>query len=337
MKYFRTTLSAILSILTAVTCDINVVRQDNDRNGFIEMIGSNGDLIKNSSLTFKYNAPYVEMSTDSDSGLTYLAAFPDGYSFPVLYELDRDLTVTYTWKDNSFTFWDMQYSPKQSTIYGILVTEDFNGGMYGRTLSNYTADKESGTITATELYTLPYMWYVNASSFDKSSFKYYALINNFPGKDNSTLDQQIVVADFSVDVSVSEPSVSMTDIDSHDIMLQFISFSTYMEKLYFIGPSKSSPSTAVSVGILCPFTGKIMEVIFTVDGEAAGPIVTDDNNKELLFYVKLSSLLRDGINKWALYALPYDKMGDRIFEAQVRSVYLGDDFASFGAAGYMTA
>ena len=137
---------------------IVVVRQNGDRDGFVESVSDvNGDTLINASVTFPFTWPYVQLSTDGASGLTYLAAFPDGYSYPVLYKLDKGLSVEYLWNKNDFTFWDMQYSPAQSTIYGILVTEDFNGGMYGRTLSNYTADETTGTISAVQLYTLPYM------------------------------------------------------------------------------------------------------------------------------------------------------------------------------------
>eukprot|EP01034_Spumella_vulgaris_P032300 gene32300-39882_t len=53
------------------------------------------------------------------------------------------------------------------------------------------------------------MWYVNASSFHTSTSTYFALINNFPGKENSTLDQQLIVADFSKDVSIVTPPVNI--------------------------------------------------------------------------------------------------------------------------------
>jgi hypothetical protein len=148
----------LLASVAMASSAVVVVRQDDSRQGFLEMVcGKSGEVVTNSSLTFPFTWPYVQMSTDAASGLTYLAAFPDGYSYPVLYRLDRDLNVEYAWENNKFTFWDMQYSPTQSTLYGILVTEDFNGGMYGRTLSNYTASVVTGEITAVELYTLPYM------------------------------------------------------------------------------------------------------------------------------------------------------------------------------------
>ena len=320
-----------------------VVRQDSTRTAHVEEINSNtGDTVTASSLSFKYSQPYVEMTTDASSGLTYLAAFPDGYTYPVLYELERDMTVSYTWANNTFTFWDMQVSPLQSTLYGILVTEDFNGGMYGRTLSNYTTDKASNTISATQLYTLPYMWYVNASSFDKNACVYYALINNFPGKDNSTMEQQLVVADFSLSTvaattdledSFSEESVVTVDVSSASIMLQFIAYSAKHQSVFFTGPSKASAAKRGFVGVLDPSSGRVSRVLLEEEGVVAvGPVVADDDHDRILFYLKYSS----EPNEWRLFSMPYMREAFQWGAAEQVATFTGDDFAAFGAAAYMT-
>lgn len=319
-----------LSALGLVKSNVVVVRQEESRDGLIETLSEESGMVTtNSSLSFPFSWPYVQMSTDPLSGLTFLAAFPDGFSYPVLYRLDRELNVEYSWDKNEFTFWDMQYSPEQSTIYGIMVTEDFNGGMYGRTLSNYTADEEKGTITGVELYTLPYMWYVNASSFDKSVDVYYALVNNFPGKENSTLDQKLTVADFSVEATpTSPPDVTLLDIESGDIMLQFISFSRSQQMLYFSGPSKVEGSGDATVGVICHEHGKIHTVLAELhDVVAVGPIAADDREEKLAFFMKFSS----DPNQWKLFTVGYAEGSEIVEVAQ----YNGDSYASFAATSYI--
>mmetsp|Transcript_26200 Transcript_26200/g.44178 ORF Transcript_26200/g.44178 Transcript_26200/m.44178 type:complete len:220 (-) Transcript_26200:52-711(-) len=219
----------------------------------------------------------------------------------------------------------MQYCSAQSTIYGILVTEDFNGGMYGRTLSNYTADEKSGVISAVELYTLPYMWYVNASSMNPISSTYYALVNNFPGHENSTQEQKLFIGDFSIE---NDAKVTELDIDEDDVMMQFIAYSRSQGFLYFSGPSKKNGSTDVTVGVLCQVHGTIHEVkFFNNDVISVGPIVADDENSRVMFFIKTSSVP----NEWTLMSVGYAEGST----AEQVHHYEGDMFASFGAAALM--
>lgn len=316
-----------LCLCSALVCStLVVVRQDDTRRGFVEGLeDSSGDLSIEPSVDFLYSWPYVQMSMDHVSQQTYLAAFPDGNSFPVLSIFNPDLTLFYQFDNNTFTFWDMQYCSSQATIYGILVTEDFNGGMSGRTLSNYTADQQTGVITPTELYTLPYMWYVNASSMDSQSATYYALVNNFPGHENSTQEQKLAIGDFSVEDAAV---VTMLDISEESVMMQFISYSHKQGLLYFAGPSKKSGTTDVTVGVLCQVHGTIHAVLYAADDVInVGPIVADDANDRLVFFVKTSSTP----NEWTLMAVGYAEGST----AQKVHSYEGDMFASFGAAAVM--
>lgn len=157
--------------------------------------------------------------------------------------LSSDLDVELSLENNSFTFWDM-----------ILVTEDFNWRMYGRTLCYYRLDSASKDLIVNhKLFTLPYMWYLNASSFDIQDTIYHALIKNFTGKSNSTLDQQLIIADFSQD---QQPKITLLPLVTDDVMVQYIAYSTSQQVLYFSGPSKSN-SKVGTVGILCQVHGKI--------------------------------------------------------------------------------
>ncbi len=65
---------------------------------------------------------------------------------------------------------------------------------------------------------------MNASSFDSMTDTYYGLLNNFPGQPDSTLDQKLVVADFSntaapsaqVRIPCVRPSVLLCSKCKHD-------------------------------------------------------------------------------------------------------------------------
>lgn len=315
-------------LYSSIVCStLVVVRQDDTRRGYVEGLSDiSGDLFIEPSVDFLFSWPYVQMSMDKPSQQTYLSAFPDGNSYPVLSIFNSDLSLSYQFNNNTFTFWDMQYCSSQETIYGILVTEDFNGGMSGRTLSNYTADQQTGIITATELYTLPYMWYVNASSIDGLlSSTYYALVNNFPGYENSTQEQKLAIGDFSVE---DKAAVTMLDISEENVMMQFIAYSHQQGLLYFAGPSKQSGTTEVTVGILCQVHGTIHAVLYAADDAiSVGPIVADDVNNQVLFFVKTSTFP----NSWTLMSVGYAEGS----AAQEVHRYEGDQFASFGAAALM--
>lgn len=326
------TLSLILGVSNADSSNIVVVRQDYSRRGFVEMVDSATGKTVESGIDFVFSWPYVQITTDSSSGLTFLTAFPDGCQYPVLYKLSRDLNVIYTWDKAQLTWWDLQYSPLQSTLYGILVTADAYGGMYGRTLSNYTFDEITGAVTPVQLYTLPYMWYVNASSFDTGKNDYFALINMFPGKPGSTLDQQLVVANFDKDVVYSPPSVALIPISSDDVMLQFIAYSKRQGLLFFAGPSKSGVKK-VTVGVLCQEHGKIHAVLYEgYEVEAVGPLVADDDHAQLLLYVKTLS----SPYEWKLLSFAYSADYSNGATMTEVNTFSGDMYRSFGAAGYMT-
>ena len=152
-----TTIALALSLISG-SSNIVVVRQEQSRQGFIELVNSsNGEPTLKSGLNFTFAWPYVQMTADTNTDTAYLTAFPDGNSYPVLYKLNSNLELTYSWTHATFTWWDLQYSPLQDTLYGILVTPDANGGMYGRTLSNYSFNEQTDIITASKLYELPYM------------------------------------------------------------------------------------------------------------------------------------------------------------------------------------
>lgn len=312
------------------------VRQDSGRVAHVQtMSAESGDITTESNLTFPFSWPYVQMTADVRSETTYLTAFPDGFSYPVLYVLNHDLEVTDSFVNADFTWWDLQAAPRQDTLYGIMVTEDFNGGMYGRTISNYTrivAADGSLRLQPQQLYTLPYMWYVNASSVDQVTSTYFALVNNFPGHENSTTDQKLVIGVFSEQMATSDPTdeekaVTVLDLSLDDVMAQFIAFSGRSNELFFSGPSKTSGATAITVGVLCREHGKIKRVLYQSKGiSLVGPLVADEAQARLLFFAQSESDLT-----WRLMSVGYEEGS----EAVVVAVYSNDAYLSVGAAVHM--
>lgn len=216
-----------------------------------------------------------------------------------------------------------------------MVTEDFNGGMYGRTLSNYShssAGDGSLELQAQQLYTLPYMWYVNASSIDQLKNTYFALVNNFPGHDNSTTDQKLAVAEFSQPMKTEDPTdeedaVRVLDLDLGDVMAQFIAYSVQTGELFFSGPSKVGGEASVTVGVVCQEHGKVERVLYAADGVSlVGPLVTDDANNRALFFVQMESS-----HVWRLLSVGYEEgsVAEQVAE------YPEDVYRSVAAAVHM--
>jgi len=188
----------------------------------------------------------------------------------------------------------------------------------------FTAKQDTNELLVNQLFTLPYMWYVNASSFHAPSCHYYALINNFPGKENSTLDQQLVVADFSVDASVVTPEVNVLPISNPNGIVQFIAYSDSQSSLYYAGMVFNS--TTVEVGTLDTATGKIKSQLWTHDAVTAGPLAVSEANSELLIFVKSFSVA----DSWDLWALPFH--GRPLNSARIVQSYTGKQYAFFAAA-----
>ena len=134
-----------------------VTHQDVDLKGLVQKYDiTSGMPVSKNGPSFTFSFPHVEMTSDSNTGNIYVVTFPTDAPGPVLFQLDRDLNTTYTWKNVPYSFFDLQFSPAQDTLYGIKVTTT-----YGRVLSNFVVDQATDSVTATELYTMPYMWYVN--------------------------------------------------------------------------------------------------------------------------------------------------------------------------------
>lgn len=312
---------SILTTVVAFQANIVNVLQDASGKGTVQSISADsGKIAAKSEVSFTFDWPLVQMTHKTDDKSVYIVTYPEGYPGAVLYLLNEEtLAPTYTWENISYSFFDLQYSSKQSTLYGIYVSSQ-----YGRVLSNFTAKQDTNELLVNQLFTLPYMWYVNASSFHAPSCHYYALINNFPGKENSTLDQQLVVADFSVDASVAAPEVHVLPISNPNGIVQFIAYSDSQSSLFYAGMVFNS--SIVEVGLLDTETGKIKEQLWTHEAVSAGPLVVSEAGSELLLFVKSATIA----DSWDLWALPFHaKLLNR---ARVVQSYTGKEYAFFAAA-----
>jgi hypothetical protein len=310
-------LAWLAAVVTVQGTLLNVVRQDSQRAGYIEKYDSsapNTVVAASDVESFQFSWPLIQMTSNTKDKETYIVTYPDSNPGAVLFHLDKNLQQIYTWDNISFSFFDLQYSNLQSTLYGIYVSST-----YGRVLSNFTVNAKSDTISVNQLFTLPYMWYVNASSFHHPSCRYYALINYFPGHPESTLDQQLVVADFSKDASVVAPQVNVSLITGAQGIVQFIGFSDHYNQLFFAG--MSSDSTTAMVGILNTRNGEVSKILFKTPGSAVGPLVVDDKNQSLTFYVKSAN------GSWQLWML-------KGTDANIIGEYGGKDVFAASSIGF---
>jgi hypothetical protein len=283
----------LVVLVTVQSTVLNVVRQDSERTGYIEKYdtASPNRVVATSDVeNFQFSWPLIQMTSNTKDEETYIVSYPDSNPGAVLFHLDSNLHQIYSWDNISFSFFDLQYSNLQSTLYGIYVSST-----YGRVLSNFTVDAKADSVSVNQLFTLPYMWYVNASSFHHPSCHYYALINYFPGHPESTLDQQLVVADFSKDATDVAPKVTISLITGAGGIVQFIGYSDHYNQLFFAG--MSSDSTTAIVGVLNVHNGIVSKILLKTPACAVGPLVVDDKNHSLTFYVKSA----DGV--WKLWML----------------------------------
>lgn len=289
-------LASLAAVMAATDDGFFYVRQDASKKGVVGvMSGNNGEVVAESKESFTFTWPYVEITSDRAHDKLFVVTFPDDHpNGPVLYQFDKSLNVNHVWSNVNYSFFDLQYSPKQSTLYGIKVTST-----YGRVLSNFTADKKADDVYATELFTLPYMWYVNASSYHAEKNVYFGLINYFPGHPESVLDQQLVVANFDVDVAKVPVSAQVVPLSAESGIWQFIAFSTKLNALVFSSRTKPyEEGDEVIVGVADVTTGKAKTTLLRQPGFALGPLVVQDEHNRALVYLQP---VRDGA--WELWSL----------------------------------
>eukprot|EP01125_Pyxidicula_operculata_P021554 TRINITY_DN834_c0_g1_i2.p1 TRINITY_DN834_c0_g1~~TRINITY_DN834_c0_g1_i2.p1 ORF type:complete len:318 (-),score=31.15 TRINITY_DN834_c0_g1_i2:33-986(-) len=267
-----------LLCVSAILCEVFVVQQDSiSKNALIQSFDTTtGDVVSTSNVSFTFPWPLVETTYDPQSRSFFIITYPGNDA--VLFTLDFNLDLVNQFQTNQLAYFDLQYSPVQETFYGIAVAS-----AYGRNFSQFTIGQDS--IDHTPIYTLPYMWYVNASSFNRNSNTYFALVNNFPGKSNSTDDQKFFVFDMNnweTEYFDYSPAAS-------GFKFQFISWSEYTQTLYGLAISLHTDESPLYVAGSRIVNGiPVFPPLFQVeivDYKSIGPLVTTHKG-QLIYFVK---------------------------------------------------
>lgn len=271
----------------AHSSDLFIISQDSTRKAVVERIGLDGSVLARSSESFSFSWPLIEITTDSQ-GQLYAITYPDNAPGAVLYLFDEKLNVVSKWSNVPFSYFDLQYAPLQSTLFGIYVTST-----YGRALSYFEVDAAKDSVVATQLFTLPYMWYVNASTINTRSSTYFGLINNFPNQPNSTDAQQLVVGHFT---DLASPRADVVPL-STPFIVQFVAFSQDKGLLFCAGKNV----TTVTVGVLDSASGALRSALFHLTAVAVGPLAADVGDAgALTVFVKATAS-----SHWDLWLVPY--------------------------------
>ena len=306
-----------------------VTRQNEDNVGFIETFNaeSGGGAVLASNISFSFKWPYIQMNTNTNTDKVYALTIPDD-NIPRLYELSSgaySLTQTGLWtiEDGTIIF-DLQSSEQKDTLFGIKVT-----GQYQRTLSGIQL-LENNEVKITELYDLPEYWYVNASSYNGAADVYYALINNFPGREESTLEQQILIVDFAdceVGSATPKPEANLVTVKNGNFgQLQFIA---YYER-YLFGAGINLDNNIAFVTVVDQATGDLADINFQKEGiTEVGPLVTHSNHGTTGYHMTL--FVKRGGGGWVQYYLTYNSNSQTINVVQEEREYQGTEYKYFAA------
>jgi hypothetical protein len=340
--------AVVLSMLCVATADSSAgsssssgnyyaVRQSASLNGYFEMYSrSDASLVATSTMdAFTFRWPLVEVASDSVNKQFFLTAYPNEYAGPILVQLDEELTVQHVWNSSNVSYFDFQYSTVLSqrystnVLFGIKVISS-----YGRALSKFVVDAKSDTIDITEVFTLPYMWYVNASTFDGPNCKYFALINNFPGQTNSTYDQQLMVGEFA---DVDKPVVTLYNVSNFGGQIQFISYSQNLSLLFGTGINLQTNTAIVS--LISANSGNVGQAYVNLFKESnvteVGPLVVEPlqlNGQKSIADYQLILHVKRGANRWDILSLAFSSRFRLVIGAPtVLRSFSGSEYSYFVA------
>ena len=186
----------VMCCLASDELGVLVIRQVESEALVSQVSAITGSVMATSNVSWDYTAPLVEATYDTRHHWYYVVTYPnpaqlspESGSGASVYVFDEDLHLVKLYEPKVLPLFDLQWNARDETLYGIAVTSQ-----YGRTLSRFLL-VDDHTITATHLLVLPYMWYVNASTFafsKETSPTYYGLLNNFSGQHNSTAAQKLM-------------------------------------------------------------------------------------------------------------------------------------------------
>ncbi len=247
---------------------------------FVLVDSTSGSIVQNSSLHFAFPFPLLETTVDNERKEISVVAYPKNASGAVLYVLDANLTVTQTLVQTALDFFDLQHSADRHTFFGIAVN-----GTYGRVLSDFTFDFAASSVHARPLAALPYMWYVNASSYDQKRNIYFGLLNNFPRQPNSTSAQKLAVGNYSHGLPPFTAFVDLfTSSGPTAAIIHFVAWSASAQQLLGLA---QYDATTVALVTIDPTSGHYA-VVGIARGYTVGPIAADSD--DLALYAWLQSV-----------------------------------------------
>lgn len=228
----RTFLVASLVVASAVasfSSNFSAVLQAPDGDAYLAVYNDSGALQHTSTFHWTFQWPLVEASVDLAQKRINLITFPTNTGEATLFGYDFNLSKRVAVDASAgLQYFDLEYSPKQNTYYGIAVIS-----RYGRMLSHFT--NFTSPVAHTPIEALPYMWYVNASTLDPESSTYFGLLNNFPGFSNSTNAQKLAVGNYR---DIQAPTTTFVDLvantnsTSESSLIRFISWVERKGALY---------------------------------------------------------------------------------------------------------
>lgn len=324
-----------------VSARVATIHQDGKKVGTFDVIDSlSGKIVAqqkpqflSDSLVFSW--PYAEMTADFTRKEVYAVVFPDNSNNSILYQLNEELDTLKTWSSTPFWFFDLQFLPRQQSLYGIKVVST-----YGRVFSKFAQDPANAdALVATELFTLPYMWYVNASSVDIVKDRYFALVNYFPGHPESTVDQKLLVAQLQPSRNASNQQFAVVDIKTNSAVdvIHFISYSLSVSSLFALSLNQQRQAVVSKVDV---DTGVVVSVEWTIDNVSElGPMIADDDNRDVVFFIKSTAapVFRSGTETVAAAAVcdgwqMVTVSADRAFAPRVAQCYDPAIYHIFSAA-----
>lgn len=243
--------------------------QDAKGNASVHTYNYNGGLVNSGDLQFSFRFPLVQVTTDPHNKRVILVGYPDGVEGATLWVMDSSLAVTKSFVNTKFMYFDLQYSCSQQALYGIVVN-----GTYGRVLSRISVDSgESASYVP--IKALPFMFYVNASSYDQNSNTYFGLLNNF----NVSIEQQkLAVGSYE-----GVPTAAFVDLffpASSAFRLHFVAWSSPLRQLFGLAQLDASSIGLVTID---PESGAVT-TIATASGYETGPIFAAVNAEDLSVY-----------------------------------------------------
>lgn len=270
----------MLLLLVAVhACAANFFALLQDASGVASfaVFDESGNQLYSASQHFPFRFPLAEATFNVKEQHVYLITYPTDTNVASLYIMDSKMQLVALKQSKDVGYFDLQYSNSQDTFYGIFVSST-----YGRMLSEF--DLSQSDVVHRSIQSLPYMWYVNASTFDQDSNRYFGLLNNFPNKANSTAAQKLAVGDFDQKPgSVAFLDLAMTAQPSS--VIHFIAWSSVSSELYGLAQRDSKSISFVKID---PSTGKYT-VLLTVGPFIAGPIFAGEWDSTLFAFLQDAS------------------------------------------------